>query len=286
MSTAIQRAFQALRDRLTDTEILQAIQSGFIDRLFEKELNEQVMAQAFQPVRNLMRESVNKGVLYFAKELPVSKSKAVNFAFDSLSPDVVRAIQTLETRLITDLQDSVRETVRQRVQAGIEAGETHKAIAKDLRATLGLSPSQEESIRNYEKQLAEGSKKALERKLRDKRFDKTVLKGNLSEEQITRMTDAYRKRSIAHNADTVARTAVLDAQKLGQKLSITQAIDQGIITGAMQKTWVGIMDEREREEHVAMEGETVPFESLYSNGEDVPGESTYNCRCISRFTTV
>lgn len=284
MSTAIQRAFQALRDRLTDSEILSAIQSGYIDRLFEKELSEQVMQQAFQPVRNIMRESVNKGVLYFAKDLPAPKSKTVHFAFDSLNPDVVTAIQTLETRVITDLQDSVRETVRQRVRAGIEAGETHKSIAKDLRATLGLSPSQEESLRNYRQQLADGSKKALERKLRDRRFDKTVAKGNLSEEQITRMTDAYRKRSIAHNADTVARTAVLDAQKLGQKLSISQAIDQGIITVAMQKTWIGVMDIREREEHVAMQNETVPFDSLYSNGEDVPGESTYNCRCISRFT--
>lgn len=285
MSRAIQRAFQAIRDRLSDAEILRAIQSKWIDTLFEKELSDAMMQQAFQPVRNVMRESVNKGVLYFAKDLPVPKSRATNFAFDSLSPDVVTAIQTLESRVITDLGESIRETVRQRIARGIVEGESPSSIARDLRSVIGMSASQEESVRNYEQQLRDGNKQALERKLRDKRYDSITKKGDLSEEQVGRMTDAYRRKMIAHNSDTVARTAVLDAQKLGQQLSIDRAVSQGILDGErMQKVWVGVMDERERDEHVAMEGETVPYDELYSNGEDIPGESTYNCRCISRFT--
>ena len=110
-----------------------------------------------------------------------------------------------------------------------------------------------------------------------------IVSKGLTEAQITKMTDAYRRRMIAFNAETNARTATLDALKLGQELSWRDAMDKGIIPEGyvLMKQWKGVMDDREREEHIAMEGETVPFDQAYSNGETVPGESTYNCRCIS-----
>lgn len=285
MRSAIFKAYQTIRDRLSDTEIAQVIRTGFIDQLFEKELSNAMFAQAFQPVREQMRTIVNRAVLYSSKDIPAPKAKVVNFMFDSLSPNVVEAVKKLESRVITDLQDSVRETVRQRVLRGITEGETPSKIAKDLRDVIGLSPTQEQAVVNYRKALSGEGRNPLDYALRDKRFDPTVRADTLSEAKIDKMVNAYRRSSIAHNAETVARTAVLDSQKLGQKLAMQSAVEQGIITGAMQKTWVGVMDERERDEHVLMEGETVPFDALYSNGEDVPGESTYNCRCISRYVT-
>jgi len=47
------------------------------------------------------------------------------------------------------------------------------------------------------------------------------------------------------------------------------------------KTWSGVLDDRERDEHVAMEGETVPIDEPYSNGLMYPSEP--NCRCTSLF---
>lgn len=43
------------------------------------------------------------------------------------------------------------------------------------------------------------------------------------------------------------------------------------------KTWSGVLDDRERDEHVAMEGETVSIDSTFSNGLQYPSEP--NCRC-------
>lgn len=43
------------------------------------------------------------------------------------------------------------------------------------------------------------------------------------------------------------------------------------------KTWFGVMDEKERDEHVAMEGETVLIDEPFSNGLLYPSEP--NCRC-------
>jgi hypothetical protein len=85
----------------------------------------------------------------------------------------------------------------------------------------------------------------------------------------------------AFNAETNARTAALDAQRSAQRLVWEEAIESGAVArGDVTKTWRGVKDERERPEHLAMEGETVQFDQPFSNGEMIPGESTYNCRCI------
>ncbi len=47
------------------------------------------------------------------------------------------------------------------------------------------------------------------------------------------------------------------------------------------KTWSGVLDDRERDEHVDLEGETVAIDDVFSNGEDYPGEP--NCRCTVIF---
>ncbi len=45
------------------------------------------------------------------------------------------------------------------------------------------------------------------------------------------------------------------------------------------KTWSGALDDRERDEHVAIEGETVGIDEVFSNGLQFPGEP--NCRCVA-----
>jgi SPP1 gp7 family putative phage head morphogenesis protein len=43
------------------------------------------------------------------------------------------------------------------------------------------------------------------------------------------------------------------------------------------KTWSAVGDERTRDEHAAMDGETVAIDAAFSNGLQAPGEP--NCRC-------
>lgn len=47
------------------------------------------------------------------------------------------------------------------------------------------------------------------------------------------------------------------------------------------KTWSGVLDDRERDEHVELEGETVAVDEVFSNGLDFPSEP--NCRCTVLF---
>lgn len=50
------------------------------------------------------------------------------------------------------------------------------------------------------------------------------------------------------------------------------------------KTWSGVLDDKERDEHVEMEGETVPIDGKFSNGLDFPSEP--NCRCTVTYSEV
>jgi hypothetical protein len=118
-------------------------------------------------------------------------------------------------------------------------------------------------------------------KLRDKRLKVTEA---MTPAQIDKAVDAYRKKFIAWHSDTVARTATLDALKKGQALAWQDAVDRGIVSGdRLFKVWITVGDDRVRDEHAAVNGESVPYNATYSTGEFTPGSSTFNCRCLSRY---
>lgn len=281
---AILQAFSVIRDRLTDAELERAIALGGVERLVAVVMEQAMHEAVYQPLRERMRGNLNRSVRYFARDLPrggrIDGQLAVGF--DILSPKVIEGVRGLESRVITTLRENVRESVRAYVENGLRDGASPKAVARQIRSIIGLAPNQEEAVRNFRLALEGNGRNPLDYKLRDRRFDALIRKGDLSPEKIDRMVDAYRRKMLAFNANTNATTAALDAQKLAQRMAWQDAQAKGIVgAGDLVKVWRGVMDDRERDEHVAMEGETVPFDAPFSNGEMTPGESTYNCRCVA-----
>jgi hypothetical protein len=186
---------------------------------------------------------------------------------------VIDAVRALDTKVMRTLKDDVREPSAPSSRTGLRDGEVAEtAIAASVRDVIGLAPN-----RRRRSQLPDdargGRPRRAARALRDKRFDATLdrlLGGDgLSPAQVDRMVDAYRRKMLAFNAETNARTAALDSMKLGQKLSIDEAVRMQVYDASrLIKRWIGVMDDRERPEHVAMEKEEVPYEDPYSNGED------------------
>jgi hypothetical protein len=275
----------ALRARVSGRELERLIANGESQRIIELLFSDANIDGAFARFRASQQMVTRDAVAYFGKDIPGAARATVGVAFDVLNPRVVDAVRILDTTMMQTVKADVREVVRAAITKGLEDGVGPRTTARALREVLGLAPNQLEAVSNFEAALrgVDGAGNPLTRALRDKRFDATVKRGNLTEAQIQKMTDAYRRRMVAFNAETNARTATLDALKLGQELSWRDAIDKGILPegAGLFKQWKGVMDDREREEHIAMEGETVPFDQPYSNGEMVPGESTYNCRCVS-----
>lgn len=284
IQSALLRAFQIIRESLTDAELERIVAAGRIDELFARVLTENVLDRAFIPLRQRLRMATERSVKFATPDLPGSGKVDGQIAvtFDVLNPKVIDAVRALDTKVIQTLKAETVDVVRAHVENGLRDGVNPRAVARDLRKVVGLAPNQEAAVRNFRKLLEDGDPEALVRKLRDRRFDATVKKGALTSEQIEKMTDAYRRKMVDFNAETHARTATLDSLRAGQRLSWEGAIDKGIIEkGRLRRRWSGVMDDRERPEHVVMQGEVVGFDEPFSNGELTPGESTWNCRCLA-----
>lgn len=270
---------------VSDAEVLRLLARGDVDGLVRLFLDAMTAAPAVQPMRDALRTGFLRTARLGVRALPLPRTARVTVAFDFLNPRIVDAIRTLESRALDSLTTEAAATVRQVVQRGIEAGVNPRALIPQLRGTLGLAPNQEAAVANFRAALASGDfAKARGYALRDRRFDATLRRGPLTPAQVDRMADAYRRKMLAFNAETHARTAALDAARLGQRASWEAAVQSGAIgRGQLTKRWVATLDARVRPEHEAMHGVTVGFDDLFpvDGGVMVPGENTYNCRCIA-----
>jgi hypothetical protein len=269
VQAAILKAFKILRENLNESEIARLLDQGGLDRLFsafdDGPFSDATIERAFLSYRQEVRNVVQSAFETTVRTVIPAAGKidgVLGVAFDTLSPDVITAIRTMETKSLGSMPADVRDVVRAYVENGIRDGKNPRVIAKALRDIIGMSPTQAENAIKYRAKLE--------------------AKGTMSPAQVDRAVASYQKKAVALNAETNARTATLDAYKNGQRLAWKQATDAGIVEqGSLVKTWHGVLDLRERPEHIAMELETVPFDSVFSNGEMIPGDSTYNCRCVA-----
>jgi uncharacterized protein with gpF-like domain len=278
LASRLLAAFVVLRNAFTDAELARAVQLGVPEQIAALVVNDATVAAALQPMRDELRSGIIDAVRYYQKQLPKPPVGTIGISFDYLNPRVIDAIRSLETRVMTSLTEDVRAVVRSVIERGMLDKIGPKALAQELRSVIGLGPSQLEQVANFRAKL-EAGKSVTSYTLRDKRF-----KPPTTPEQVDKQVAAYLKKRIAQNAETISRTASLDAMKLGQRLSWQDAIEQGFVDGArMRKRWSGVLDDRERPEHWAMEGQTVGFDERFSNGEMIPGDSTYGCRCLPMY---
>jgi len=286
MQGAIMRMIERIQNAITPGEVEKLLASGAnIDAVVAALLDDRTMDLATADIRSELMNVVQRSAAQTVAEIPAAR-QAIRGAFNVLDPRVIESIRRLDTKVAGDLRTQALRVVRAEGEAALRLGLNPRAVAARLRDVVGLGENGRVATANYRKALESGdATKALNYLRRNRRYDAMTRRGGLSEAQINRMVDAYRARFIGLNAEAVARTAVLDANKAGQEMAIRQAIESGFLKGdRMVKTWVTVGDERVRDEHVEMADETVPWNEPFSNGEMVPGESTYNCRCVPRYT--
>lgn len=280
-------AYRLVRALLSEAELIEAMANGTLEDLLRRVLSDDALDQRLAGLRLALDRVVITSAAMSATDLPVRFQAVV---FNELSPHIIQAARELDTRVVASLREEIRETVLNHARRGLEQGVNPRTVARGMREVIGMSPNQEAAVANFERMLREGDREALTRKLRDRRFDRTLQRAlgkdgtGLTEPQISKMVDAYRRRMIAFNAETHARTAANDALKAGQRLAWEDAIRRGIIDrDRLYRTWLDSRDQRVRPEHVLMHGETRQFDERYSNGQLVPGETEWNCRCRERF---
>jgi hypothetical protein len=281
LAAALLRGVQLLRAEMTGPEFLALLEGG--DPLAVLAwLDDLRLERAFGPLRQALQLAYVESARASVRDVGRTIRRS-SVALDVFDPNTVRAIERLETKVIGDLTTGLRETVRATVRESAIRGLNPRETARDLRGAIGLGPTQQQQVRNFRAALETGDvAKALGYQRRDRRFDRTIRRGNLTPAEIDRMVDAYERRRLALNAETVARTAALDTQRAAQNEAWGAAIRSGAVdAGDLRRRWVTILDGRERPAHHAMHGTVVrwgePFLVPGVGPQMTPGESEYNC---------
>jgi hypothetical protein len=133
---------------------------------------------------------------------------------------------------IRELSAEQESTIRRVVIDGMAAGHPPAKMAILIRENIGLTPYQAAQVQNYRTDLETLNTTALQRELRDKRFDMPVARAiangtALSPGQVDRFTAQYHDNWLRLRASTIARTEALHAANMGGRLAIEQGVTEG-----------------------------------------------------------
>lgn len=231
----------------------------------------------------------------------LSGALTATVSFDQTNTRAVTAIQENRLRLIREFTGEQRNVIRQAMIRGIERGLNPRDQARLFRDSVGLTSRQESAVARYRALLesagteADRSLEALDRKLRDRRFDGTVRRARregrpLTADQVARMTGRYRDRYVRYRSEVIGRTEALRSAHQGSEEMYRQAFESGELDPSeVTRTWVTARDERVRESHRDLNGQQrgpdEPFDAQdgqlqYPGDPSAPASETVQCRCV------
>jgi hypothetical protein len=165
-----------------------------------------------------------------------------------------------------------RAAISQAVSRAVGTGAGPQEMARTFRGSIGLTANQEAYVNSYRRQLETLNSRALDRALRDRRFDARFSRAlerdrPLTPVQIDTMVDRYRARALAMRAETIGRTEALTAYSQAREESLRQMISQtGLSPNRVMRVWHSIHDDRVRAWHADMEGERRPVDEPFVDG--------------------
>lgn len=223
----------------------------------------------------------------------------LSISFNPTNPRAAEIIAESRTNLIRQLTAQQNAAVMQAIERGLTQGAGAQEIGRAIRNSIGLTSNQEAYVATYRRLLETRDARALERDLRDRRFDAqltTAIRRDrpLTQRQIDTMVERYRARAVMMRADTIARTEALTAYSQAREEAVEQMVEQtGIARERVERFWNATHDDRVRGWHASMDGQTrpigVPFTDglgnslMYPGDPTAPAETRINCRCPLSF---
>lgn len=174
-------------------------------------------------------------------------------SYDGTNVRAVRKMAERRLDIIRGFTVQQQDATRMALIDGIERGLNPIAQARNFRQSVGLTPNQQGYIMNYRTQLESLDSRALNRALRDGRFDASVKRAirdqkPLTKAQVERMVGRYQERWIKHRSEVIARTESLSAVHQGLDEGIQQAVDSGSVDrDKVRRFWNTAGDERVRD---------------------------------------
>ncbi len=279
--------------------------SGALDALH-------IEAAAFTQFRQQLASAFAQGGEIGANSMPARypDGNRLVVRFDGANPDAERWLRDHAATKVAEIVEDQRTMVRNALSSGMEkginprtmaldiVGRYDKAVGKRTGGLIGLTANQEQIVANAAEELSAGTNEALQayldRKVRDKRFDRYVaraLKGEPIPADIQqKMVSRYKDALLKLRGDTIGRTEAMAALHRGRYQSFAQAITEGKVKpDEVKRTWQSASDSRVRHSHRVMNGQTIGFyehyttpngaKLLYPGDPNGPAAEIINCRC-------
>lgn len=217
--------------------------------------------------------------------------------FNQLNPRLVDVASKWHAELVRELSNEVRAGVEESIRRMTLEGKNPLATAREIRENLGLTAKQQQAVANYRKALENLDKNALERKLRDRRFDPRIdraIRDNkaLPSEVIDKYVERYRQKMVKQRAETIARTEALRNTNMANQHTWENAVEEGVVAPEqVRRKWINTKDGRTRDAHISIpqlnkegRGLREAFISplgpiMYPHDPAARAANTVNCRC-------
>lgn len=277
-----------IKSEMVLSEIADLIEQGLLTQALEKV--EQSIAKFSDVVVTAIAASGASTADFLQSALKVVVS------FDQTNEHAVSAMRETKLRVMQGLSQSQMQTIRETLIEGITNGDNPLEQARRFHDAIGLTPNQNKAVASYRRALESNSTAALNRALRDARFDRSVENAlssgePLSAKQIDKMVNRYIERSVRHRAEVIARTEALAAAHKGNNLMYDQAVATGLLEKErLLRTWNRAKDNRVRDTHDGMQGQQrghgeaftsdAGISLMYPGDETAPGNETIQCRCL------
>lgn len=205
---------------------------------------------------------------FATKQYATTLVDAANAAINDLGPEWEKMLTAVSSALIEDFGNEIAEDLGGEVEQATGGTPTsHKWV---------FDPMSVAARAWIAKNGAASIKTILATNLED--VKRVILAGfddNLTTVQIGDNLKQFYTDKSPYKAMRVARTEVTKASSFG---NIEAARQSRVVK---TKGWLTSRDDRVRDEHVDMDGESVSLESTFSNGLEYPEEP--NCRCVMTF---
>ena len=189
-----------------------------------------------------------------------------NLSFNKTNPNSLAFAQRRAGELVKSIDEATRQSIRNIITDSFANQVSPQITAMRIKNIIGLHPKWADAVVEFEK-----------------RETARLIKAGVAESKAVKTAQgsaaAYADRLKQARATTIARTEIQIAQNEGRYEGWKQASDAGYVDPASTKTWMTAKDERTCDICGPLDGETVPWNGIFSIGDEVPGRVHPNCRC-------
>lgn len=165
-------------------------------------------------------------------------------------PSIMQLAGAERGRITSALADSSLGVV-QGVAARAKDTWSDDRLTRELQRAVLLNERDAKALANYDEELKSQDPKARQRKLRDRRFDRTTRKGKISLAKRRLMVNRYRERLAAHRAASIARDEARAAESATEFRHWMDRLESGDPEASLvRKFWGNRGDGKVRDSHV------------------------------------